>query len=573
MTIALRPYQLELDGYVSAAWNAGARVVLMRLDTGGGKTRLFASIIERHGGASCLMAHRGEIVAQISLALAVLGVRHNIIADPKACRAISDLHVEETGSCFYDPNAPCAVASVDTLIRRKGLEKWAATVTLWIVDEGHHLVLDNKWHRAISMFTHPKCRGLLPTATPKRADGQGLGRANPHGGNGMADVMVEGPPMRWLIDEGYLCDYAPPICADSHLVELLGEVGKSGDWSSAQLRAADEQSPIVGDAVRTYLKWAKGKTTILFASCVATAFDLLNGFRSAGVAAELVTGETDPNVRRLIFKNLEKRTVQVVIAVDIVSEGTDIPALECGIFTRTTASLAVYMQQLGRTLRPLPTPEYKAARTREERLAAIASSPKPHALIIDHVGNFMRHGPPDKPRVWSLASTSGRSGPSDAIPMRACLNPECAHPYERFHPACPYCGEVPPAPAGRSSPDMVEGDMVMMDPEILAALRGEADLAVISLDEYRMRLAATGLPTAYIHRNAKSHAAKINAQENLRAVMAWWGGIQHAKRLDDRQIQRLFWLRFDVDVFTAQTLGAADAIALMDKIAVDFTAN
>lgn len=579
MTVALRTYQLELDGHVSAAWQAGHRVVVMRLDTGGGKTRIFASMIERHAGASCLIAHRKEIVAQISLALAQCGVRHNIIADAKDCRAIADLHVKETGRNYYDPGARCAVAAVDTLIKRKGLETWASTVTLGIVDEGHHVVEDNKWHKAVGMFTHPACRWLLPTATPKRADGRGLGTPE-LGGDGIAHAMVEGPPMRWLIDEGYLCDY-DVICADSHLTELLGEVGKSGDWSTAQLKAASDASPIVGDVVKTYSKLSAGgyamrgygpgvRTGIVFSSDVDTAQRMLEAYRRAGVVAELVTGETDPHVRRTVFKSLETGAVQMVIAIDIVSEGTDIPALQVGIFARSTASLAVYMQQLGRLLRPLPTPAYKAARTREERLAAIAASAKPRALLIDHVGNFMRHGPPDRPRQWSLASTSRRSGPSDAIPMRVCLHPECGNPYYRYLTECPYCCTPAPPPAVRSSPDMVEGDMTMLDPAVLAALRGMVEEATMSVDEYRAKLAADGVPRIGQMGHAKTWAGKLEAREALGLAMDRWAGVCHYNHgMGDREIQRLFWTKFGCDVWTARTLDVDGCLALIDKITLD----
>jgi DNA repair protein RadD len=568
MTVILRPYQFELRSAVFNAWASGARNVVMVLSTGGGKTNLFANIVESHNGASCVIAHRHEIVSQISLALAKCGVRHNVIAAKSTRDTIVSLHLAATGRVYYDPLAPVAVASVDTLVRATGLEAWAAQVTLWVVDEGHHLVEDNKWHRAISLFTNPHVRGLLPTATPRRADGKGLGTPE-IGGDGVADAMVEGPPMRWLIDEGYLCDYRI-ICADSHIEELLGEVGKSGDWSTAQLKAADEQSPIVGNVVSTYRQWAPGQTGIVFASSVETAEKMLTAYRMAGVRAELVTGETDPTVRRHVFASLERGTVEVVLCVDIVSEGTDIPALQVGTFARATASLAVYMQQMGRLLRPLPTAAYLAARDRAERLAAIAASAKPMALVIDHVGNFMRHGPPDRPRQWQLARHGRRSnGPSDAIPMRACLNPVCCQPYERFRCECPYCGTLAPPPANRASPAEVEGDMVMLDLAVLAALRGEADKAVMSIDDYRGQLAAAGLPQRYILHNAKSFADKQDMQRALRGIMGQWGGYHHAAGRTDREIQRIFWQRFGIDVMTAQTLGPAEASELMTRVLDD----
>lgn len=579
MTIQLRPYQIDAKARVLQQWAAGHRAVILRMDTGAGKTATLSSIVEEHKGASCVIAHRDTIVSQLSLSLAECGVRHNIIASEKTRKKIAARHVKKHGRAFFDPNARCVVASVDTLVRRKGLEAWAAQVTLWIVDEGHHVVLDNKWHRAISAFTHPEVRGLLPTATPDRADGKGLGTPA-LGGDGVADVMVEGPPMRWLIEEGFLCDYRV-ICADSHVADLLGAVGSTGDWSTAQLRAAEGQTPIVGDVVKTYRHLNEGairgipavsrpRRAVVFASNIETATNMLGEYRRNGYAAELVTGETDDDIRWRIFDQLEEGRVNVVLAVDVISEGTDFPALEVAVLARASASLGLVRQQIGRVLRPLMTDEYRAARTREERLAAIANSPKPLAYIIDHVGNFTRHGPPDRPRQWLLRSTRGSRGKSDGIAYRACLNvPECGQPYERFRTCCPYCGAEPPPPVARSSPSVVEGDMIMLDPSVLAALRGQAQEAVMSLDDYRAKLAATGLPQQYIWSNAKKHAAKIEAQTALREAMGAWGGFRRAEGLGDREMQKLFFERFGVDVLTPLSYGPQEAAALMEKILFD----
>lgn len=579
MTVTLRDYQAELNAGILHAWAAGARVVVMRLDTGGGKTRGIGALIENHVGASAIIAHRDTIVSQLSMALAECGVRHNIIASEKTRKKIAARQVAKFGRSFFDPNSRCVVASVDTLVRRKGLEAWAAQVTLWVVDEGHHLVVDNKWHTAISMFKHPAVRGLMPTATPARPDGRGLGTPA-LGGDGVADAMVEGPAMRWLIDEGYLCDYRV-VCADSHVVDLLGAVGSTGDWSTAQLKAAEGQTPIVGDVAKTYRHLNAGvirgipavaapRRAVVFASNIKTATDMLDELRRNGVIAELVTGDTDEDVRWRIFDRLEAGQVNVILAVDVISEGTDFPALEVAILARATASIIVFRQQVGRVLRPLMTPEYAAATTREQRLAAIASSSKPIAYLIDHVGNFTRHGPPDRPRQWSLASTRGRNAKSDGVAYRACLNvPECGQPYERFRTCCPYCGAEPPPPAARSSPAVVDGDMVLLDPAVLAALRGEADAAVMSLDDYRAKQAAAGLPQTYIWANAKKHAAKIEAQTALRQAMGVWGGYRKTEGLTDREMQRLFFERFGVDVVTPLAYGPTEAAELIEKILFD----
>lgn len=544
MKIQPRPDQWQFIGEIHQQWNQGARNVVGVASTGFGKTVCLSQIVEAHPGASCVIAHRQELVGQVSLMLARYGIRHNIIAADATRRAIAAAHVAEFGQCFYTPSAKCAVASVDTLVRADGLEAWAAQVTLWITDEGHHLVLDNKWHRAISLFTHPQCKGLLPTATPERADGKGLGRPE-IGGSGVADCMVLGPSMRWLIDNRFLTPYRI-ICVESDLQMLEQRVGASGDWSTAQLKKESKKSRIVGDVVATYLRFAAGKRHITFTTDTDTAAAMTTAYRAAGVRAECLTGKTHDHVRRDILRRFERGDLHEIVAVDIISEGFDLPAIEAVSFARPSMSLSVVWQQFGRALRTLPG--------------------KTEALIIDHVGNIINPviGLPDRPRSWSLANRDKRGkGPSDAIPLRVCVS--CFEPYERIYKECPHCGHYE-EPAGRSAPAMVEGDMAEMSPELLAKLRGEIEQADRTIDQERARLAATGLHHVGVMAGVKHHAERLETQGALRHAMAVWGGARKQEGMTDSQMQRLFHIRFGVDVLTAQALKRADAQALLDRI-------
>lgn len=540
MTIpVLRPFQVTLKSDVYQAWAQGARNVLMRLDTGGGKTVTLADMVREHAGASCIIAHRQELVGQLSLTIARYGVRHNVIASEATRRAIARLHCEELGYSLIDPGSRCVVASVDTLVKRELPAHWVSAVTLWIVDEGHHLVENNKWHRAIGNFTHPLCRGLLPTATPKRADGKGLGR----GQGGVADVMVQGPPMRWLIDQGYLSDYRI-VCPPSDLA-VLEEVSASGDWSTQALREASKRSHIVGDVVRAYLAYATGKLGITFSTDVETATEITAAYRAAGVRAETLTGKTDDFVRRSIIRRFAARELDQIVAVDIISEGFDLPAIEVASMARPTASLALYMQQFGRTLRPMPG--------------------KGKALIIDHAANVIRHrGPPDKPRLWTLdKADKTRSGPSDAIPLRVCV--ACFEPYERTYRECPHCGHYEP-PAGRSSPAMVDGDLEELSAETLRGLREAVAAIDVDMDERRRQLRDAFAPPVGIAAGVNRHAERQAAQTELRAAMATQGGHWRLEGLDDVAMQRRFFFTYGVDVLSAQALGTIDARALAMKI-------
>lgn len=132
----LRPYQSEIKSEIYQAWNAGAVNVLAVLPTGAGKTVTFSDIIHDHQGASCAIAHRQELVSQISLALARDRVRHRIIGPKNVVKLCVNIHMAEVGASYYDPSAPCAVAGVDTLVRRGDeLANWLQSVTLCVQDE------------------------------------------------------------------------------------------------------------------------------------------------------------------------------------------------------------------------------------------------------------------------------------------------------------------------------------------------------------------------------------------------------------------------------------------------------
>jgi len=533
-THSLRYYQHDLVVGVKAAWSR-VRNVLAVSATGSGKTVVVASLIADEPGASCFIAHRTELVSQASIALAREGIVHRVIGPDSLRRNCAAIHVAEFGRSFYDPNARTAVAGVDTLVRLPESDPWRHQVRLWVCDEAHHLLEQNKWGTAVTLF--PNARGLGVTATPMRADGKGLGRH----ADGLIDEMVVGPPMRQLIDEGWLTRYrvfAPPSDLDLTAVA----VSASGDYSPEPLRKAVHRSHIVGDVVAHYLRIARGKLGMTFCVDVEGATETAEAFRAAGIPAEVISGKTPELERAAIMRRFRSRQVLQIVSVDILGEGTDVPAVEVVSMARPTQSYGLYVQQFGRGLRLMDGKEF--------------------ALIIDHVGNVQRHGLPDAPRRWSLDRRERRAaGPRDAIPLRTCLNTDCVSVYERLLPACPFCGTVAPPPATRGSPAQVDGDLVELTPEALDRLRGEIErVDGAPVLPYGAGPAAAG----FVKRH---HWERQQAQDTLRKAIAAWGGLMAARRgLDTSQQQKLFFYTFGVDVGTAQTLNAADADALRARV-------
>jgi superfamily II DNA or RNA helicase len=561
--LRLRPYQADAKADIYQAWAAGASNVLAVLPTGAGKTVVFSDIIHDHKGASCAIAHRQELVAQISLALARDRVRHRIIGPQNVVKLCVNQHMAELGLSYYDPNATCAVAGVDTLVRRGAeLAAWLQSVTLWVQDEAHHVLEGNKWGNAAAMF--PNARGLGVTATPLRADGKGLGRH----ADGVFDVMVEGPGMRELIDAGYLTDYrvfAPPSDLDLSSVNVSKT---TGDYNPNKLKTAVRESHVIGDVVDHYIRIASGELGVTFATDVQTATDIAAKFNAAGVPAEVVSAKTPDADRIAILRRFKNRELLQLVNVDLFGEGFDLPAIEVVSMARPTQSFALFVQQFGRSLRLMVDaslyPQWDNF-TAEQRRAHIAASSKPAAIIIDHVGNVERHGLPDASRVWTLDRRERRSksAPSDVIPVRAC--PACTAVYERVYAACPYCGHRP-IPAARNGPEQVDGDLIELDAAALAELRRGVDDIDKDKEAYRVELASARVPLINQLANVKRHVEKQAAQEVLRDAIGWWAAWERLKGRPDSESYRRFYFKFGMDVLSAQALTTADALALAEKV-------
>lgn len=538
----LRSYQADLKEEILASWRAGHLNVLATLPTGGGKTVLFSNIVKETLGQSVVIAHRKELVAQMSLALGREGVLHQVVAPIPTVQWITRLHQVEFGRHFINAGAPCRVAGVDTLISRikRGEASWCEQIALWVQDEAHHVLKCNKWGQAIERFTN--ARGLGVTAIPVRAEGRGLGAH----ADGVFHDLVVGPSMKELIVSGHLTNYRifNPSC-DINIGRVT--ISKAtGDFNKTQLRKENGRSHIVGDIVEHYKRIALGKLGITFVVDVDTATKTALAHEAAGVKAAGLSAKTPDYIRAELVSRFRQGKLLQLVNVDLFGEGFDLPAIEVVSMARHTASLGLYLQQFGRALRPLPG--------------------KDHAIIIDHVNNVRRHGLPDSPRRWTLdrreRATRGKRDPN-LIPVTTC--PECTAVYELIHKRCPYCGHAP-KPRGRAGPLEVHGDLTEMSLDEMALLRGE--IARMSQDpgDVQRRMKLAGAPFAVSAGAAKNHKLRMMAHEQLKDSIAWWAGYRKAKDISDSESYRRFFFRFGVDVLTAQTLSKSEAEALSGKI-------
>lgn len=371
MTVNLRPYQQQAIDDLRASFAAGKKAPLLVMPTGSGKTYTYSAISEgaaKRGNRIVILEHRKELLRQASCSLGALGVKHQVVAPANKIADIRRIHVQRLGWPMVARDAHVAVASVQTLIRRLDwLQQFDPD--LIVIDEGD-LALAGSWAKIIAAA--PRARRLGVTASPCRTDGIGMDQ--------VYDDLILGPSMRELIEMGALC--RPRVFAPAVTVDLSGIAHKGGDIDPAAAAIELDKPSITGNAVEHYRELAPGRPAIVFCSSVLHAEHVAAEFRAAGFRFEVVTGDMDDDDRDDRIFGLATGKYHGIVTVDVVSRGTDIPVAEVAILLRPTESLALYLQQVGRVLRPAEGKEY--------------------GLILDHAGNVARHGMPHFEHEWTL---------------------------------------------------------------------------------------------------------------------------------------------------------------------------
>lgn len=418
MTFELRPYQTDLIQQIAQHFRNGSRAPLAQGPTGMGKTVIMTTIADgaaRKGNRCAVLVHRQELVTQTAVALARAGVWHGICAPSSVVAAsvkaqIAPPSAGGVGRSFFNQEAGVIVASVQTLARR--LDQFGDFRFLFL-DEAHHAVA-GQWAQVIGRYPSAYICGF--TATPERLDGKGLGISC----GGPFSSLVLGPSVSALIGGGYLSRprvFAPPVQLD-----LSGVHTVAGDYNKGELSETMDRPAITGDAIEHYRRLCDGKPAVAFCVGIDHAKHVAEQFRAAGYRASCIDGTMDDTARRHAIADLAGGRLNILTSCEIINEGTDIPVIAAAILLRPTQSLGLYLQQVGRALRPYPGKE--------------------HAIILDHVGNTDRHGLPDDDREWTLEGRKKKkrkAGESESGPsVRQCLI--CFAVYAAARPVCPVCG-------------------------------------------------------------------------------------------------------------------------------------
>ncbi len=384
-----RPYQTSILDRVRAFFRKlGSKSVVVVSPTGSGKTVMFAKIAK--GAASrnsrvLILVHRREILEQILKSLHELGVVSGQIASGRP-QTIDSVQV----------------AMVMSLTRRINYVK---RPDLIIVDECHHALQDNSWGRILKYWRDVPRIGF--TATPERLDGRGLGET--------FEEMIVGPSVAELVRDGWLsCPvvYRPPeeVAQNYHV--------KRGDFDIKEQAETMGRRKIIGDVIEHYKKHLEGLPVVCFCVSVEHSHLMAEEFRTAGYRTMPVYGDMPKTERERAIRGLADGSVQVVTSCDLISEGVDIPVMAGSILLRRTMSLALYLQQAGRSLRPSPG--------------------KNRAMILDHVGNYYLHGHILEKRQWSLNSQA--RDPRKEKPPATTTCPICYGVWPGTPRICPACG-------------------------------------------------------------------------------------------------------------------------------------
>lgn len=383
---------------------------LFQLDTGGGKTPIIAKL--SIGKATVIICHRNFLVEQISQTLTKNGESHRIIGNSliaKRCHLFQRKNKVECGGQVW-------VATIQSLISRHKNGKLGIdcdAIEQVIIDEAHHVADQNMWASVKDIF--PNARFIGATATPCRLDGQGQHKDR----GGLYENLIQAEQLKdnatqWLIANGYLSDYEY-WCPPTDGIDFTKLKKSKIDFTVNSLNQAIENPELVaGSIVEQYKKLARGKRNLLYAVSIENARLFAEAFKQAGFSATYIASSLslNENIRRVdAFRSGD---VTVLINVEMVTEGFDLPEIECVQKVRPTASFALDRQMNGRNLRPKPNGE--------------------KAIFIDHVGNVLKHGLPDDNIKWSLHGTPKNK----SEPKINCS--ECGFVHNPYLAKCPECG-------------------------------------------------------------------------------------------------------------------------------------
>lgn len=375
MTYQLYPHQRQLVDEARQAIASGHQGILLQSPAGSGKSIMIADIAK---GATDKKNH-------------ILFVAHR-----------QEL-IDQIRADFIKNEVDPKYTTIQTPIRAVNRLGKIPEPTIIITDETHHSRAAS-YRKIYDYF--PNAYRLGFTATPWRMSGKGF--------KDIYSVMVRGQSVDWLIENNYLAPFryfAPTVIDETKL-----KSNKNQDYKNKDLDEVMEKASF-GDIVQTYNDKAKGEQAILYAHNIEYSKRYADLFNQAGIHAKHADGKTPKAERENIMRGFKNGEFNILCNVDLISEGFNVPDCSTVILLRPTQSLSLHIQQ---SMRPMRYQKNKIA------------------TIIDHVGNFHKHGVPNTPHEWTIEDIKKRDK-NDAPKLSEC--PHCFSVIEKQATGiCPLCG-------------------------------------------------------------------------------------------------------------------------------------
>lgn len=372
----LRSYQgTRVAGAVSLLKAKKSPVIQMA--TGTGKTRVGSEIVHlgsdifgRPDFGALWFVHRRELVYQARDAL----------------EEATGLEVGIEMGSQRSGGRRIVVASKDT-IRRANRLATLYKPDLLVIDECHHAEAES-YLTICEAFPNALRVGL--SATPFRMDGKRLS---------VFDSATEPYGMREGINDGWLVPLEA-LRVKAKSIDISHVRAMAGDLSEHDLALVVQQDSAVAEITCGTLEYYENRPTVLFAPDVKSATLICNDLnrRAGWPVSRVISQETSPDARRIAIQSFGD-DYKILVNVGIATEGVDLPRAEVIALARLTLSQALYIQMVGRGLRPLPGID-----SATDRHAWIAASSKPRCLVLDFVGNVGKHS------IASAAAMFGDTG-------------------------------------------------------------------------------------------------------------------------------------------------------------------
>jgi DNA repair protein RadD len=415
--VSLRDYQEDFIQELRKAIRAGYKSICAVLPTGAGKTIVTGFMIERsikEKNLNCwFIVHRNELITQTAAKFDLFNLDYGFITAKEKFKS-----------------AKLQLCMNLTLLKRIDTIPEADLPDIVYIDEAHHCKA-NTYQVLIAKLKEKKPNLIIIglTATPKRLDGKGLADC--------FQIIVEGPKVKDLMAQKALAKYK--IFAWPNKMDYKKIKSKFGDYDSQETANQIEKADIFGDLVWNYRRYLDGKKMIVFAQNVAHAKKIKEIYNNAGIPADHLDGTMSDYDRKTIVERFKTGEIKVIVNVYLISEGFDTPECAGVQLVRKTKSEALYLQMVGRALRPEPDKEY--------------------SIILDHCQNWEENGFPDDDRTWLLEYPKKKK--SDHVaPTKRCFY--CFAINHVSARACSECDHIFPKPDTKEK-KAIGGDLVYID--------------------------------------------------------------------------------------------------------------